>query len=103
MIDVSWTVKGNHVLKIVAHAAPPMSPTPGFRQYEFLVDGLSFFRFPKIARIGVQQANGNAAVSPTNSNTRGSSEGGQRYRVASVEAPTNPDEVRCSVCVVFVC
>ena len=40
IFDYSWTLKNtNHVLKIVAHATPPMSTTPGFRQYDFFVDG----------------------------------------------------------------
>ena len=51
--EFSWTMRGNHVLKIVAHASPPISATPGFRQYDFFVDGLSFFSFPKVYRLNI--------------------------------------------------
>jgi hypothetical protein len=53
IFDFSWTIKGNHVLKIVAHASPPLSVTPGWRQYDFFVDGQSFFLFPKVFRLGL--------------------------------------------------
>ena len=46
-------MKGNHVLKVVAHAQPPMTAQPGFRQYDFFVDGQSFFTFPKVFRLGL--------------------------------------------------
>jgi len=42
-IDFSWTMKGNHILKVTAHAAPPLTATPGFRQYDLHIDGQSFF------------------------------------------------------------
>ena len=53
IFDFSWTMRGNHVLKIVAHAQPPLSAQPGFRQYDFFVDGQSFFTFPKVFRLGL--------------------------------------------------
>jgi len=53
VFDFTWTMKGNHVLKVVAHAQPPMSAVPGFRQYDFFVDGQSFFTFPKVFRLGL--------------------------------------------------
>ena len=53
VFDFSWTMRGNHVLKVVAHAQPPMSAAPGFRQYDFFVDGQSFFTFPKVFRLGL--------------------------------------------------
>lgn len=46
-------MRGNHVLKVVAHATPPLSPQPGFRQYDFFVNGQSFFTFPKVFRLGL--------------------------------------------------
>jgi hypothetical protein len=54
LIDYSWNTKGNHVLKTICHAAPPMSATPGFRQYDLLIDGQSFFRMPKVYELGVK-------------------------------------------------
>jgi len=53
VFEYSWTMKGNHVLKVVAHAQPPMTAVPGFRQYDFFVDGQSFFTFPKVFRLGL--------------------------------------------------
>jgi len=43
VLDFTWTMKGNHIMKVVAYAAPPLTATPGFRQYDFFVDGQSFF------------------------------------------------------------
>jgi hypothetical protein len=53
VIDFSWTIKGNHVLKILAHASPPLTLIPGWRQYDFFVDGQSYFSFPKVFRLGL--------------------------------------------------
>jgi len=53
VFEYSWTSKGNHVMKVVAHSQPPMSAVPGFRQYDFFVDGQSFFTFPKVFRLGL--------------------------------------------------
>jgi hypothetical protein len=54
LIDFSWNTKGNHVLKVVCHASAPMTPTPGFRQYDLLINGQSFFRMPKVFELGVK-------------------------------------------------
>lgn len=102
IFDYSWTMRGNHVLKIVAHASPPLSQTPGFRQYDFFVDGQSFFSFPKLYRLGLS-ANDSRATSPSSPTQL--AERGQRYssysstrlsgsNIVSFEAPNNPDEVR---------
>eukprot|EP00537_Pseudo-nitzschia_pungens_P009941 CAMPEP_0172386876 /NCGR_PEP_ID=MMETSP1061-20121228/4331_1 /TAXON_ID=37318 /ORGANISM="Pseudo-nitzschia pungens, Strain cf. pungens" /LENGTH=704 /DNA_ID=CAMNT_0013116395 /DNA_START=384 /DNA_END=2498 /DNA_ORIENTATION=- len=53
LFEFNWTMKGNHVLKVVANAQPPMSAAPGFRQYDLFVDGQSFFTFPKVFRLGL--------------------------------------------------
>lgn len=100
IFDFSWTMRGNHVLKIVAHAAPPLSVQPGFRQYDFFVDGQSFFTFPKVFRLGL--APGAAAsvasppISPTHLAERGerrsSSNSGTSTNIANLESPNNPDE-----------
>jgi hypothetical protein len=93
--DYSWTMRGNHVMKLVAHANPPMSATPGFRQYDFFVDGMSFFAFPKLFRLGLGSGEGRPALAPSQL-----AESSHRYRqksaegIASIEAPHNPDEVR---------
>lgn len=72
VIDFSWTMRGNHVLKVVAHATAPMSAEPGFRQYDFFVDGRSFFSFPKVYRLGLT---GSKTMSPDNG-VRGGGRGG---------------------------
>lgn len=106
IFDFSWTMKGNHVLKVVAHASPPLSPTPGFRQYDFFVNGQSFFLFPKVFRLGLSANDPRGAASPSNparmaeSSRRGvpAASGGPRRLasgdIATLEAPGNQDEVR---------
>lgn len=54
VFEFSWTLRGNHVLKVVAHAAPQLNPTPGFRQYDLNVDGQSFFVMPKVYELGIR-------------------------------------------------
>lgn len=54
LLDFSWTTKGNHVIKVVCHAAPPLTPVPGFRQYDLFVDGQSFFTMPKVYELGLK-------------------------------------------------
>jgi hypothetical protein len=64
MLDFSWTARGDHVMKIIAHAAPPLSATPGFRQYDLLIDGQSFFNMPKVYELGIKGPNPAQARSP---------------------------------------
>lgn len=59
IIDFSWNTKGNHVLKTLCHAAAPMTPTPGFRQYDLLIDGQSFFTMPKVYELGIKGSSAN--------------------------------------------
>jgi hypothetical protein len=49
-------MRGNHVLKVVAYATTPMNANPSFRQYDFFVDGMSFFTMPKVYRLGLTGA-----------------------------------------------
>lgn len=53
VLEFSWTMRGNHVMKIICHASPPINVQPGFRQYDFYVDGQSFFNMPKVYRLGI--------------------------------------------------
>ena len=111
IFDYTWTMKGHQVLKIVAHSAPPLTPTPGFRQYDFFVNGQSFFSFPKVFRLGLTSPNDpRGAASPSSgsaflqaestrnrySGNAGGVAGPRRSssNIASLEAPGNPDEVR---------
>lgn len=56
VLDFSWTTKANHVIKVLCHASPPLSPEPGFRQYELFVDGQSFFTMPKVYELGIKSS-----------------------------------------------
>jgi len=56
LLDFNWQTKGNHVIKVTCHAAPPMTAQPGFRQYDLSVDGQSFFTMPKVFQLGIQGA-----------------------------------------------
>lgn len=103
VFDFSWTMKGNHVLKIVAHASPPIQANPGFRQYDFFVDGQSFFTFSKVFRLGLAPNDPRAVGSPHSPPSladRGRAYNGAAASVrsngdaniAAIEAPHNPDE-----------
>lgn len=111
IFEYSWTMKGNHVLKISAHASPPIQVNPGFRQYDFFVDGQSFFTFPKVFRLGLSPGDPRGSGSPRTPPSladrgRGFSDGGGggyngvnnsirstgSANIANIEAPHNPDE-----------
>ena len=53
--ETSWTMAGQHNMKIIAHAAPPIRDIPGFKQYDLLLDGMSFFDMPRIYELGVKK------------------------------------------------
>ena len=64
LLDFSWSVRGNHVIKVIAHASPPLSATPGFRQYDLFVDGQSFFNMPKVYELGIRGGPTSPSVGP---------------------------------------
>lgn len=56
----SWRDENGHTFFVIAHAASMslsmdtlLIPNPEWRQYDLFVDGVSFFRMPKIFEIGV--------------------------------------------------
>lgn len=120
VIDFSWTMRGNHVLKVVAHATAPMSAEPGFRQYDFFVDGRSFFSFPKVYRLGltgsktmspdtrgVPSSSSRSGMAESSGRRRGAPPGGGggaagNSALVQIEAPHNPDEVSSIVVDFFV-
>jgi hypothetical protein len=59
ILDFSWSTQGNHVIKVICHAAPPLQASPGFRQYDLMIDGQSFFTMPKMFQLGVRGGGGN--------------------------------------------
>lgn len=60
--EFSWTIPGNHVLKIVANGAPPITAEGArqFKQFDLQLDGMSYFDFAKIYELG----EGEVASSP---------------------------------------
>jgi len=60
--ETTWTMKGGHTIKVVAYASPPASPAPGFKQFDLLIDGFSFFKMPRIFELGTSRANKLAVV-----------------------------------------
>lgn len=116
--DFSWTMRGNHVLKVTAHSNAPLNAHPSFRQYDFYVDGMSFFSMPKVYRLGLTDAtpvqdNGALAIAHS---SRGGGGGAAAYAnynmggyhtrtsvppaatqskksiIAEIETPHNPEE-----------
>ena len=69
VIDFSWSMRGNHVMKITAHATPPLTAIPGFRQYDLSMDGQSFFQMTKVYELGI--------VPSSHAHTRHSTEASQ--------------------------
>jgi len=53
--ETTWSMFGNHIFKIVAYATHPISPRPGFHQFDLILDGRSIFDMPKIYELGVNQ------------------------------------------------
>jgi hypothetical protein len=75
VLDHSWSSIGNHVMKVVCHAAAPMTANPGFRQYDLFIDGQSFFTMPKVYKLGLRPgANPNMGSIPRSLEYGGPSE-----------------------------
>lgn len=92
-------MRGNHVLKVVAHASAPITATPGFRQYNFFVDGLSFFSFPKVYRLNIPGRDAPSAV-PTSLSYAESSQrraAGGEQPDWKLEEPQTEQEVRVNM------
>lgn len=55
VFDCSWVIQDGtqHELTIVAYAFRPHNAPRDFRQYDFFVDGQSYFTFSKLARLGI--------------------------------------------------
>lgn len=55
-ISHRWKDQLGHTLEVKAHAAnmsTKSNPDPDWKQYDLIVDGVSFFRMPKIFQIGI--------------------------------------------------
>jgi len=75
LLEFSWQTKGNHVIKVLCHAAPPMTAQPGFKQYDLSIDGQSFFTMPKVFQLGVNGAVSEAMPGAYRSNYASSNTG----------------------------
>ena len=91
--QTSWTMRGNHVLKIVAYAAPPVRNRPGFKQFELFLDGMSFFTFPKIYELGIKAGGSHAKgmVQYEGSGARSSSAGGGQQPYNNYSLPVEEE------------
>lgn len=102
VFEFSWTMRGNHVLKVVAHAAPQMTGNPNFRQYDLSVDGQSFFVMPKVYELGIRgpisahapvpgvnSSSSRSLYPPSSSRSQGYSETRSQY---SNYAPSDRDQ-----------
>lgn len=67
------------MIKLIAHAAPPLFETPGFKQFDLLLDGCSYFDMPRIFELGIK----NKLVPAPQSD---------RYTNYSLPYPVSPDE-----------
>ena len=59
-VSHSWRDENGHTFFVIAHAAnlslrtdTLLIPNPDWRQYDLFIDGVSFFRMPKIFEVGV--------------------------------------------------
>ena len=59
-VSHSWRDENGHTFFVIAHAAnlslrtdTLLVPNPDWRQYDLFIDGVSFFRMPKIFEVGV--------------------------------------------------
>jgi len=66
----SWPMWGCHVLQIVAFATPSLKSTPGFRQFDLLLDGVSVFELRQIYQLGGVSANARSISSRRTSQIR---------------------------------
>jgi len=85
LLEFNWQTKGNHVVKVTCHAAPPMTAQPEFRQYDLSIDGQSFFTMPKVFQLGIKGAVPNSMSGAYRSNY--SSPGAMRSQNLKGDAP----------------
>jgi hypothetical protein len=58
-LECSWTMKGGHEFRVVAH----LFAQPGVRQFDLSIDGLSFCDMPKMFQLGKSEGAATAAPS----------------------------------------
>jgi len=62
-----WTMKGGHTIKIVGHALA-LNKRHNWRQFDLLIDGLSYFDFRKIYELGAYEDSSSSANVPNINN-----------------------------------
>lgn len=92
VMDHSWSGKGNHVFKVVCHAAAPMTANPGFRQYDLFIDGQSFFTMPKVYELGLRA--GDPSSGPGMGSPRSLEYGGPSERSPQLQSRNSYDDER---------
>ena len=50
--EFTWNMNGNHEMKVIAHASLLNMKSENCNQFDLLIDGLSFWNFPKIFQLG---------------------------------------------------
>ena len=93
---------GYHTLKIIAHAVPPSrNVDSGWRQFDLLLDGLSFFAFAKLYSLGSKKGKQSSYLSVprivVNDNDSNSSSNPPSSACAYSHSPTMEDN-RASKC-----
>lgn len=103
-LEHSWVMSNNHVVKIIAHSTASNQSTG--RQYDLLVDGISFFNVPKVFELGLKgNVSTNIAVDRNYNSGNNTYAGHQGHNVnrsfrnterverGSIKAPSNSDQV----------
>ncbi len=67
--STSWEMRGNNVLTINAHAAPPLKSKVGWKQFDLLINGYSFDSLPRIYELGMSSASNSRSVTTRPSRT----------------------------------
>jgi len=102
-LEHSWVMSNNHVVKIIAHSTASNQSTG--RQYDLLVDGISFFNVPKVFELGLKgnvstniavdrnyNSGNNAYAGHQGHNVNRSFRNTERVERGSIKAPSNSDQ-----------
>jgi hypothetical protein len=92
----SWNVPGNHTLKVVANATPPITAEGArqYRQFDLQLDGMSYFDFSRIYELGgeVGGDGGSGGDASANADADGGRGGGSRSLAYSYRGAAYDDE-----------
>jgi len=93
----SWSIPGNHVCKIIANGTPSNSSDKamGIKQFDFELDGMSYFEFSRIYELG--SSIGNDASNKVDYSYRGMGYDARDDEEEEEENPPPMNEVKLSV------